>query len=64
MGWGKEWEVRGGGGGGGELPGGRGQGGRVEGKRAIVSETCRHLGGQGENEDNTCSAEWPRIVTG
>ena len=48
----------------GGLSGGRGQGGRGKGKGAIVSETCGHLGGQEENEENTCSAEWPRIATG
>ena len=58
------WEGHRVGGKGGGLPGGRGQGGRGKGKRAIVSETCGHLGGQGENEENTCSAEWPRIATG
>ena len=37
-------------------------GGKVKG--AIVSETCGHLGGQGENGESPCSAEWPRIVNG
>ena len=41
---------------------GRGLGGRGKGKRATVSETCGRLGGQGENEENACSAEWPRIA--
>ena len=44
--------------------GGRGQGGMGKGKGAIVSETCGHLGGQGENEESPCSAEWPRIANG
>ena len=29
---------------------------------AIVSGTYGHLGGQGENEESTGSAEWPRIT--
>ena len=40
------------GGKGGGLLGGRGQGGRGKGKVAIVSETCGHLGGQGENGES------------
>ena len=48
----------------GGMSGGRGQGGRGKGKGAIVSETCGHLGGQGENEENPCIAEWPRIAQG
>ena len=35
---------------------------RGEGKGAIVSKTCGRLGGQGENEESPCSAEWPRIA--
>ena len=52
------------GGKGGGLPGGRGHGGRGEGKGAIVPETCGHLSCQGENEEITCSAEWPRNANG
>ena len=48
----------------GGLQGGRGEGGRGKGKGTIVSETCGHLGGQVENEKNTCSAEWPRFANG
>ena len=40
------------GGKGGGLLRGRGQGGRGEGKGTNVSETCGHLGGQGENENS------------
>ena len=40
------------GGKGGGLLGGRGQGGKGKGKGAIVSETCGHLGGQGENGES------------
>ena len=40
------------------------QGGRRQGRGAIVSETCGHLGGQAENEESPCSAEWPCIATG
>ena len=43
---------------------GRGQGGKGKGKGAIVSETCRHLGGQVENEESPCSADWPPIANG
>ena len=43
---------------------GRGQGGMGKGRGAIVSETCGHLGGQGENEESHCSAEWLRIAHG
>ena len=43
---------------------GRGQGGKGKGKGAIVSETCRHLGGEVENEESPCSADWPRIANG
>ena len=35
-----------------------------KGKGAIVSQTCGHLCGQGENGESTCSAEWPRIANG
>ena len=45
-------------------PGGRGQGGMGKGKGAIVSETCGHLGGLGDNDESPCSAEWPRIANG
>ena len=47
LGGGTEREVRGEG-----LLGGRGQGGKGKGKGAIVSETCGHLGGQGENGES------------
>ena len=50
------------GGKGGGLLGGRGQGGRGKGKGAIVSETFGHLGGQGENEEITCSPDWSSEV--
>ena len=40
------------GGKGGGLLGGMGQGGKGKGKGAIVSETCGHLGGQGENGES------------
>ena len=40
------------GGKGGGLLGGRGQGWRGTGKRAIVSKTCGCLGGQGQNEES------------
>ena len=40
------------GGKGGGLPGGRGQGGRVNGKGAIVSGSCGHLSGQAENVES------------
>ena len=40
------------GGKGGGLFGERGQGGKGKGKGAIVSETCGHLGGQGENGES------------
>ena len=60
LGGGKECEVRGGG-----LLGGDGEGGgKGKGKGVIVSQTCGHLGGQGENEESPCSAEWPRIANG
>ena len=48
----------------GGLPGGRVQSGRGKGEGAIVSETCGHLGGQRENGESPCSAEWPRIANG
>ena len=50
------------GGKGGGLLGGKGQGGRGKGKRAIVSETCWHLGVQGMNGESPCRAEWPCIA--
>ena len=59
LGGGTEQEVRGG-----ALLGGSGQGGKGKGKRQLSLETWWHLGGQGENEESSCSAEWPRIAKG
>ena len=39
-----------------------GAGWEGQGRGAIVSETCGHLGGQAENKESTCSAEWPCIT--
>ena len=44
-------------GGGGRVGGGKGIG-------AIVSETYGHRGGQEENGESACSAEWSRIAKG
>ena len=48
----------------GGLQGGRGQGGKGKGKWAIVSETFGNLGGQGENGESPCRADWSRIANG
>ena len=37
-------------------------GGKVKGQLSL--ETCGHLRCQGENEENPCIAEWPRIAQG
>ena len=58
LGGGTEREVRG------RTARGRGQGGKGKSKGAIVSETSGHRGDQAENEESTCSAEWPRIANG
>ena len=45
---------------------GRG-GGRGKGKgkgQLSLRPVCGHLGGHVENEENTCSAEWPRFANG
>ena len=41
----------------------QGGGGRVGGGK-VKGQLFGHFGGQEENEENTCSAEWPRIANG